>query len=90
MKTLEVEVKLRPKNQLTLPEAIAERLGVEPGDRLVITIDEEKPNKMEVRPLRRSYLGILKGVYGSPEEIEAYLREERASWGEGANELPTT
>ena len=80
MKSVEAVVTLRAKNQLTLPEAIAERLGVEPGDRLVVAIDDEHPTKVEVRPLLRSYAGVLKGVYGTEEERAAYLAEERASW----------
>lgn len=82
MKTVEVEVQLRRKNQLTLPEAIAERLHVRPGDRLIMEIDEKSPGELRVRPLLKSYAGILKGVYGTPEEAAEYLRQERASWGE--------
>ena len=78
----EIEVHLRKKNQLTLPEPIAERLGVEPGDRLVFEADDEDPTRIRVRPLRRSYAGLLAGVYGTPEEMAAYLRDERAGWGE--------
>jgi bifunctional DNA-binding transcriptional regulator/antitoxin component of YhaV-PrlF toxin-antitoxin module len=82
MKTVEVEVQLRRKNQLTLPEAIAERLHVQPGDRLIMEIDEENPRELRVRPLLKSYAGILKGMYGTPEEAAEYLRQERASWEE--------
>jgi bifunctional DNA-binding transcriptional regulator/antitoxin component of YhaV-PrlF toxin-antitoxin module len=82
MKTVEVEVQLRRKNQLTLPEAIAERLDVRPGDRLIMEIDEENPREIRVRPLLKSYAGILKGLYGTPEEAAEYLRQERASWEE--------
>ena len=82
MDVLEIEAHLRQKNQLTLPDLIAKRLGVEPGDRLIFAIDEQNPRQVQVRPLRRSYAGVLEGVYGTPEEVEAYLRDERASWGE--------
>ena len=83
MSTMEVVVKLRPKNQLTLPEAIAQKLGVAPGDRLVVTLDEEHPKQIEIRPIQRSYFGILRGVYGKDsEEIAEYIRGERAAWGE--------
>lgn len=81
MKTIEVEVKLRRKNQLTLPDEIAERLGVGPGDRLIVSLDEDQPTSVALRPLLRSYAGILKGVYGTPDEAAEYLRQERASWG---------
>ncbi len=81
MKSIQAVVRLRAKNQLTLPEAIAAHLGVEPGDQLIIEMDEEVPGLVQVRPLLRSYAGILKGIYGTPEETAEYLRQERASWG---------
>ena len=80
MKSVEVEVQLRRKNQLTLPEAIAERLHVEPGDRLIMEIDDKNPRELRMRPLLKSYAGILAGVYGNTKEQLAYLDEERASW----------
>ena len=83
MGAVEVGVNLRPKNQLTLPEAIAELLGVGPGDQLIFRLDEENPTEVHVRPVRRSYYGALEGVYGTtPEEVEEYVRGERASWDE--------
>jgi AbrB family looped-hinge helix DNA binding protein len=80
MAVREVEVQLRKKNQLTLPEPIAERLGVAPGDRLVFEADDEHRDGVRLRRLRRSYAGALAGVYGRPEEVATYLRGERASW----------
>ena len=78
----EVEVSLRKKNQLTLPEAIAEQLGVQPGDRLVFKVDE-RSREVHVRPIRRSYAGLFAGLYGAtPEEEQAYIDGERASWDE--------
>jgi AbrB family looped-hinge helix DNA binding protein len=81
MSDLQVEVTLRRKNQLTLPEAVARRLGVGPGDRLVIELEGGEADRALVRAVRRSYAGALAGVYGTPEEAAAYLQEERASWG---------
>jgi len=72
---------LRPKNQLTLPERIAERLGVRAGDRLLFELDEAEPDHLHVRLLHRSYAGALEGVYGTAEEVAAYIRGERAAWG---------
>lgn len=83
MGAVEAEAKLRPKNQVTFPDAIAKRLGVEPGDQLIFRIDDDDPREVHIRPVRRSYAGILEGVYGkTPEEVEEYIRGERASWGE--------
>jgi antitoxin component of MazEF toxin-antitoxin module len=78
----DVTVNLRKKNQLTLPDAIAQELGVEPGDRLVMSLDADA-REVRVRPIRRSYAGLFAGLYGStPEEELAYIDGERASWGE--------
>jgi AbrB family looped-hinge helix DNA binding protein len=78
----EVEVSLRKKNQITLPEPIAEKLGVEPGDRLVFEADDDGPDRVHVRRIRHSYAGALAGTYGTAEEAAAYLRGERESWGQ--------
>jgi bifunctional DNA-binding transcriptional regulator/antitoxin component of YhaV-PrlF toxin-antitoxin module len=80
--TVEIEVGLRPKHQLTLPEAAARQLGVEPGDRLVIELDADRPGEVRLRPVRRSYAGALGGIFGTAGEAERYLQEERASWSE--------
>ena len=77
----EAEANLRPKNQVTLPEEIVERMGVRPGDRLIFSVNEES-GAVSVRPLLRSYAGILNGVYGTHEEVQAYIDAERASWEE--------
>lgn len=82
MDVIEAETALRRKNQITLPEAVARELGVEPGDHLVFTVARDRAEPVTVRRLPRSYAGIAAGVYGTPEEAVAYLRKERASWGE--------
>ena len=75
-------VNLRQENQLTLPEEVVRQLGLRPGDRLVIETNDSDPCRIEIRPVRRSYAGILDGVFGTDEEALAYVRAERASWGE--------
>lgn len=72
-------VALRRKNQLTLPDEVARRMGVEVGNRLLITFDEEA-GEAHVRRAPESYAGALRGLYGTPEEVRKYLREERRSW----------
>ena len=80
MANLELEVSLRQKNQITIPEEVVRRLGLAPGDRLVMAIDDAQPDPMQLRPIRRSYAGLLTGVYGTDEEALEYVRAERASW----------
>jgi bifunctional DNA-binding transcriptional regulator/antitoxin component of YhaV-PrlF toxin-antitoxin module len=80
--TVEIEVKLNEKNELTLPDEVMERLRLEPGNRLVIAYEDEGPDRIQVRPIRRSYAGILTGMFGTDEEALEYVRAERASWGQ--------
>ncbi len=79
---MEVKVSLRPKNQLTLPEPIARQLGVRPGDDLIVEVSEDQPEVAQIRPLRRSYAGVAAGIYGTPEEVRAYVQGERDAWDE--------
>ena len=77
-----VEVELRRKNQLTWPDAIARRMQVREGSRLVIEYDAGR-QEARVRPILDTYAGTLPDVYGeTPEEIARYLEEERRSWTE--------
>jgi bifunctional DNA-binding transcriptional regulator/antitoxin component of YhaV-PrlF toxin-antitoxin module len=74
-----MEVGLRKRNQLTLPEELAKQLNVSPGSRLLMQFDPQE-GLVRLRPLRDSYAGILPGVYGTPAEAAAYLEQERGSW----------
>lgn len=79
--TLEIEIRLRDRNQLTLPDRVAERVGAKPGDRLLLTIDPIEPGVMRLKRLPDSYAGIAGDLYGGSTEAHlAYLAEERASW----------
>ena len=80
MRTFDVAVRLRAKNQLTLPIEVAHALEVVPGDLLVVAVDPANPGCAVVRPVRDSYYGALAGMWGGHEEILAFVREEQASW----------
>ena len=63
---------VRERNQITLPREAVDLLELREGDVLVITVQ----NGMALlRPVRRSYAGIAKGIYG-----ENFIEQERASW----------
>src|SRR4051794_23563009 len=40
--TIEIEVKLNENNELTLPDEVIKRLRLEPGNRLVLELDDDK------------------------------------------------
>lgn len=76
------EARLRMKNQLTLPEPIANALDAEPDDTLVFETDPDQPGTAVVRRVPRTFAGALPGVYGTTEEVKAYLRKEHEAWGD--------
>jgi bifunctional DNA-binding transcriptional regulator/antitoxin component of YhaV-PrlF toxin-antitoxin module len=76
-----VEARVRARYQVTLPEPVAAALGAGPDDRLLFEADPATPGVVRVRKARTSWAGTAAGVFGSEEEVLAFLREERASWG---------
>ena len=78
---IQVQVTLRERNQLTLPDRVAARIEAKPGDRLLLTVDPAEPGVVRLKRLKDSYAGIASGVYGrTAEERAAYLAEEHDSW----------
>ena len=83
--SFQVQVTLRERNQLTLPERIAARIAAKPGDRLLLMVEAADPSVVRVKRLKDSYAGIATGVYGhTDEERAAYIAEERDSWDRDA------
>jgi bifunctional DNA-binding transcriptional regulator/antitoxin component of YhaV-PrlF toxin-antitoxin module len=80
-RTFIVEARVRARYQVTLPEPVAAALGAGPDDRLLFEADPAEPGVVRVRKARASWAGAAAGVFGSEEEVLAFLREERASWG---------
>lgn len=76
------EARLRRKNQLTLPEPIADHLGARPRDVLIFEADSEDPDVVRVRLIPHSFAGALTGVFGSTDETAAFVRAEREAWRE--------
>ena len=70
----ESKATLRKRNQITLPAEVIDLLGVREGDTLVISLEE---GCATLRPVRHSYAGIAKGVYG---DAGNYVARERAAW----------
>jgi hypothetical protein len=80
--TFAVRARLRPRYQVTLPEAVASALAVEPDDGLVFEADPAEPGVVRLRKARSSWAGVLPGVFGSEAAVAAFHADERASWGE--------
>jgi len=81
-------IRIRPKNQITIPEAIATKLGVGPGDRLLARVDES--GQLVLRTVPRSFAGALAGLWGTQEQIDAEIRAGRDEWTERERRLSGT
>ncbi len=79
MTRLEIEATVRDKNQVTIPRQVAERHGIEPGQRILI-LDTGNDDEFVVRVVRRTYAGTLAGVFGTTDQNVAYVRGEREAW----------
>jgi len=74
---------LSSKHQITLPIAVVRTLGLAPGDKLSVRIED---GHVVLRPQPRDWVaylaGSMPGYYGrTREEVEAYLAEVRGDWG---------
>ena len=79
---VEAEARLRAKNQLTLPDPIVRALDAAQDDVLLFEMDPTDPALFHARLLPRTFAGSLTGVFGTAEDTLAYVRGERAAWGE--------
>jgi hypothetical protein len=67
---------VRKRNQITLPAEAVLMLGLSEGDRIIIELSPGD-QVATLRPVRRSYAGLLKGVYGDASD---YTEAERDAW----------
>jgi len=78
--TVDIEVRLRDRNQLTLPDRIVERMHLAPGDRLVAAFDVADPEVVRLRKIRGSYAGIGATLWKDEADVRTYLEKERQDW----------
>ncbi|MCK6530642.1 AbrB/MazE/SpoVT family DNA-binding domain-containing protein [Myxococcota bacterium] len=75
--------KLTSKSQVTIPKEVRRRLGIGPGDRVSF---EVRDGEAVIRPARTSLArrmrGLGKEMWEQAGGSDAFLRAERASWGE--------
>ena len=69
------------KGQLTVPQEIRKRLGLEAGDRVEFVVEEERtvirPARAEANPFEK-YIGILGPFPGGDEGIKAWIEDMRS------------
>ena len=71
------------KYQITLPARLVRELGLEPGDKLAVEVEN---GRLILHPRPKDWVsytaGSMPGYYGKTKEaIDAYLREVRGDWG---------
>ena len=75
------QVRLSTKGQLVLPLEVRRRMGLRPGDRLVVIGEDDMATLMTPKRYAESLRGAAKGTYGKGRaEIDDYVRGERRSW----------
>jgi antitoxin PrlF len=69
------------KGQITVPQEIRKRLGLEPGDRVEFVVEEGRtvirPARSEVNPFER-FIGIADPFPGGEEGIKAWIDDMRS------------
>jgi antitoxin PrlF len=69
------------KGQITVPQEIRRRLGLEPGDRVEFVVEEGRtvirPARSEVNPYER-FIGILGPFPGGEDGIKAWIDDMRS------------
>ncbi|MGD0271923.1 MAG: AbrB/MazE/SpoVT family DNA-binding domain-containing protein [Candidatus Sulfotelmatobacter sp.] len=69
------------KGQVTVPQEIRKRLGLEPGDRVEFVMEEGRtvirPIRSEINPFEK-YVGILGPFPGGEEGIKAWIDDMRS------------
>lgn len=75
-------IRVSTKGQVVIPLEIRRSMGIRPGDRLIIIGGDQAAVLMKAKRYAESLRGIAGGVYGGTrEEIDAYVRGERQTWG---------
>ena len=72
-------MRLRAKNQFTLPEDVAREIDAHPGDRFRMWVEVDGTVRMQKAPV--SLAGAFPGMWGrNSEEVAAHLNELRDEW----------
>lgn len=80
MREARLTAKVSSKYQIVIPKRVREELGVRPGDRFLIAVEDGKV-VMRLRP--RSYARYLRGLHKEVWrglDATEYVRRERESW----------
>lgn len=71
------EATLSGKNQIVIPRAAREALGLKPGDKLLVVV---RGDRVIVLQKPKAHHSAIRGLAGDAYP-KRYLRKERRSWG---------
>ena len=71
------EMRMRSRNQMTMPEPVVEAAVIAAGDRFLVEVTRDDPDTVRLHRIRSSYAGALRDVYG---DVTEHVAEERSSW----------
>jgi len=73
-------VKVSSRNQIALPSEARKKLGIKPGDRLLVDVQD---GVLVLVPQPQDYVAAMAGLHREVwdgVDAEAYLNEERDAW----------
>jgi len=72
--------KVNSRNQITIPQAMLDKLNIKAGDRLLVDVQD---GIMVLIPEPKSYTNHLQGLYSEvwkTVDIEKYINDEHMAW----------
>ncbi len=81
-------VRISSKNQIVIPKEARERMGLRPGQELLVLCKEDR---VVLIPKPRDFVAETRGLYKETWQgigAEAYLEKERQDWEEEAETDP--
>ena len=81
-----MQVKVSERGQISLPSSVRKQLNIQPGDYLLVDVQDGLLIMAPAPPPNTNTLsGLHKKIWAGIDTTE-YLREERASWQDSENE----
>lgn len=81
-----MQVKVSERGQISLPSSVRKQLNIQPGDYLLVDVQDGLLIMASAPPPNtNTLLGLHKEIWAGIDTTE-YLREERASWQDSENE----